>query len=446
MMRDQTSFFNSSQENNKARPLASRMRPQNISEIVGQDHLLSKGKTLRRMIESDSISSMILYGPPGSGKTTLAYVISKSTGCEFLTLNATTSGIKDIRLAIESALNAKKYYNKKTILFIDEIHRFNTAQQDALLPYVEDGVVIIIGATTENPYFEVNSPLISRLTVFVLKEMAEQDIEKILLRAINDTRNGYGNYNVILDKEAKSYIAKISSGDARSALNTLELAVLTTQPDEQKGIFIDLKTAQECAQKRTVLYDKDGDNHYDTISAFIKSMRGGSPDAAVFYLAKMLTVGEDIKFIARRMIIFASEDIGNADVNALNIAVNAFNAVNIVGLPEAKIILSQAAIYLSCAPKSNASYIAIENALEDIQSGIDTTVPLHLRDSSYKNKEKFGYGLEYKYPHNYEDGYVNQEYLPAGAQNKKYYRPKNIGYEEIIYKYLQTLDEKKNQK
>jgi putative ATPase len=445
-MREQTSFFNNSQENNKARPLASRMRPQNVAEIVGQDHLLSKGKTLRRMIESDMISSMILYGPPGSGKTTLAYVISKSTDCEFLTLNATASGVKDIRLAIESAVNTKKFSNKKTILFIDEIHRFNTAQQDALLPYVEDGVVIIIGATTENPYFEINSPLISRLTVFVLKELTQQDIEKILYRAISDKINGYGNYSVMLDKKATRYIAQISSGDTRSALNLLELAVLTTEVDSKNNTVIDLKTAQECAQKRMLLYDKDGDNHYDTISAFIKSMRGSNPDAAVFYLAKMLTVGEEIKFIARRMIIFASEDVGNADINALNIAVNAFNAASIVGLPEARIILSQAAIYLSCAPKSNACYLAIENALADIQNGIDATVPMHLRDSSYKNKEKFGYGIEYKYPHNYENGYVAQEYLPKDVRDKKYYYPKSIGYEEVIRKHLQTLDNKNNQK
>lgn len=439
-MNEQTSFFNNDNQENKSRPLASRIRPQNISEIIGQDHLLGSGKPLRRMIESDNISSMILYGPPGSGKTTLAYVISKSTDCEFLTLNATTSGVKDIRQAIESAFNVKKLYNKKTILFIDEIHRFNTAQQDALLPYVEDGVVIIIGATTENPYFEVNSPLISRLTVFVLKELTTQDIQKILSRAVMDKHNGYGNYNIILEEQAKSFIAEISSGDARNALNILELAILTSEFNSDNNIVIDLKAAQECAQRRAVLYDKSGDNHYDTISAFIKSMRGSSPDAAVFYLAKMLTAGEDIKFIARRMVIFASEDVGNADINALNIAVNAFNAVNIVGLPEAKIILSQAAIYLACAPKSNASYLAIENAMADIQSGIDTTVPIHLRDSSYKNKEKFGYGAEYKYPHNYENGYVAQEYLPKGAQNKKYYYPKNIGYEEVIFRYLQTLD------
>lgn len=444
-MENQKSFFEEISSRNTARPLASRLRPKNIADVVGQDHLLGDGKPLRRMIETDNLSSMILYGPPGSGKTTLAYVISQSTNCDFITINATSAGIKDIRQAVDDAIKNNNLYGKKTILFIDEIHRFNTSQQDALLPYVEDGVVIIIGATTENPYFEVNSPLISRLTVFTLKELDNSDIKKILTKAINDKNNGFGNYNITLNSDAEEYIVSVSSGDARFALNTLELCVLTAQKDDEGKIIIDLALAKQSAQNRIIIYDKNKDSHYDTISAFIKSLRGSSPDAAVFYLAKMLLGGEDIKFIGRRMIIFASEDIGNADTNALNVAVNAFNAAAIVGMPEAKIILSQAAVYLSCAPKSNSSYLAVLAAEEDIKSGVDVTVPVHLRDSSYKNKQAFGYGKDYKYPHDYEGGYVEQNYLPKGAEERKYYHPKKIGKEEELYNYLKKI-EQQNQK
>jgi len=438
-MDNQKSFFETDTNSNSSRPLASRLRPNNISEVVGQNHLLGEGKSLRRMIEKDMLSSMILYGPPGSGKTTLAYVISKSTNCDFITINATSAGVKDIRQAVENAVRNKNLYGRKTILFIDEIHRFNTAQQDALLPYVEDGVVIIIGATTENPYYEVNSPLISRLTVFTLNGLKKEDIKILIKRALNDKINGFGNYNIVLNDDAEDYIVSVSSGDARSALNILELCVLTANADKDVRLIIDLDAAKQNAQNRILIYDKDKDNHYDTISAFIKSMRGSNPDAAVFYLAKMLLSGEDIKFIARRMIIFAAEDVGNADTNALNVAVNAFTAASIVGMPEAKIILSQAAIYLSCAPKSNTAYKAIFAAEEDIKSGIDTTVPLHLRDSSYKNKTAFGYGKEYLYPHNYENGYVPQQYLPDKAQGRQYYFPKKAGKEAELYNYLKNL-------
>ncbi len=447
MKNDQQNFFDLNKDT-AMRPLASRMRPTQIEDVVGQDHLLSEGKLLHRMISADKISSMVLYGPPGSGKTTLAYVISQSTNSEFETLNATTAGVKDIRAIVSKAEDNARLYRKKTILFIDEIHRFNTAQQDALLPYVEDGIVTIIGATTENPYFEINSPLISRLTVFTLKMLADSDIIKLLHRALSDEKAGYSTMDIQLNEDAAGHIARIAAGDARSALNALELAVLTTKPDKTGKITIDLDIAQDCVQQRAMRYDKDRDNHYDTISAFIKSMRGSDPHAAVFYLAKMILAGEDVKFIARRMMILASEDIGNADPYALTLAVSAFHASHAIGLPEAQLILAQTATYLACAPKSNASTMAIGAAQADIKGGIDTLVPLHLRDSHYMSKEKLGHGVGYKYAHNYEDGYVAQSYLPDSIKNKKYYFPKDIGEEKrlkAILDHIDTIKEKKEE-
>ena len=423
-------LFDYSREQNMKReaPLAARMRANTLEEFVGQEHIIGKNTLLYRSITADKLSSIILYGPPGTGKTTLAHVIANTTAGEFRQINATTAGKKDITDIVEKAKETIAMSGKRTILFIDEIHRFNKAQQDALLPYVEDGTVILIGATTENPYFEVNKALVSRSIIFELKHLTKENIKSLLTRALSDKDKGYGNFDIDMSKEALDFIADVSNGDARVALNALELAVLTTQPDSKNIIHIDLETAEQCIQKRSLNYDKDGDNHYDTISAFIKSMRGSDPDAAVYYLAKMLYAGEDPRFIARRIVICASEDVGNADPRALSVAVAAAQAVDFIGLPECQINLSQAAAYVACAPKSNASVNAIYDAMNDVKHIQTSGVPNHLRDRHYPGAEKMGHGDGYKYAHDYPNNYVEQQYLPDELVGKHYYTFQN-GYE-----------------
>lgn len=392
-------------------PLASRLRPTKLEEVVGQQHIVGKDKLLYRAIKADKLTSVIFYGPPGTGKTTLAKVIANTTSADFTQINATVAGKKDMEEVVKQAQNALGMYGRKTILFIDEIHRFNKGQQDYLLPFVEDGTIILIGATTENPYFEVNGALLSRSIVFELKALEIPEIKELLLRAVNDKEKGMGSYNAVLDEDALEFLADMAGGDARSALNAIELGILTTPRASDGKIHITLDVASECIQKRVVRYDKDGDNHYDIISAFIKSMRGSDPDAAVYYLAKMLYAGEDVKFIARRMMILASEDIGNADPQALVVATAAAQAVERVGMPESQIILSQAAAYMACAPKSNAAVNAIFAAMDSVKR-TRTTVPVHLQDAHYGGHEKLGHGMGYKYAHDYPNHYVKQQYLP----------------------------------
>lgn len=428
----------------KNAPLADRMRPSTIEEFVGQKHILGEGKFLNRAIKADRITSMIFYGPPGTGKTTLAMIIANSTNMNFEKLSAVTSGVKDIREVIHRAEEGLKLYNKRTILFIDEIHRFNKAQQDALLPFVERGIIILIGATTENPYFEVNKALLSRMMVISLKPLGKKDIYDIILNALKDEDRGLGKYKVNISDEAIDYLIAISDGDGRIALNSLEIAVLSTPEDNEGIINIDLDTIKECILVKSAKYDKSGDEHYDTISAFIKSMRGSDPDATLYWLAKMINAGEDPKFIARRIIICASEDVGNADPQALMVAVAAFNAVDVIGMPEGRIVLAQAAVYVACAPKSNASYVGINKALEDIRNKPIGKVPGHLKDASYKGAASFGHGKGYKYPHDYKNAYVKQQYLPDEYLDDKYYRPTNNGYEKIIKERLSKLFDKED--
>lgn len=426
----------------KNAPLADRMRPESISEFVGQNHILGKGKFLNRAIKADRINSMIFYGPPGTGKTTLAMIIANTTDMNFEKLSAVSSGVKDIRGVIHKAEESLKLYNKRTILFIDEIHRFNKAQQDALLPFVERGIIILIGATTENPYFEVNKALISRMMVVPLKPLTREDISILIKNGLTNKEKGLGDYNVKIDKEAIDYLITISDGDGRLALNSLEIGVLSTPEDDDGIINIDLDTIKECILVKSAKYDKGGDEHYNTISAFIKSMRGTDPDATLYWLAKMINAGEDPKFIARRIIICASEDVGNADPQALNIAVSAFNAVNLIGMPEGRIILAQAATYVACAPKSNAAYMGIDKALEDVKSKAIGKVPGHLKDGSYKGAERLGHGKGYKYPHNYQNSYIKQNYLPDELLDVKYYKPTKNGYEKRMGEYLTWLFDK----
>lgn len=421
----------------KKGPLAERMRPKSLSDFVGQEHIVGEGKILNRAIEADKLTSAIFYGPPGTGKTTLARIIAENTYNNFTTLNAVTSGIKDIKEKISYAVDELSLYNKRTILFIDEIHRFNKAQQDALLPYVENGTIILIGATTENPYFEVNQALISRSLVFEFRKLTSEDIKKALKKALNDKEKGYGNKNVVIDEDALNHIVENSNGDVRKALSALELGVETTKEKDGEIIF-DINVAVECIQRKKIEYDKNGDSHYDTISAFIKSMRGSDPDAAVFWLAKMIKAGEDPKFIARRIIICASEDVGNADPRALEVAVNAFKAMEIIGFPEGRITLAQAVIYVACAPKSNSSYVAIDRAMDAVEKH-SLEVPVHLKDSHYKGAEKLGRGVSYKYPHDYEKFYVDQSYLPETLKNARFYEPKESGYEGKIKRFLEYL-------
>jgi len=419
-------------------PLAERMRPLSLEYFVGQEHIIGDGKILNRAINADKLSSVIFYGPPGTGKTTLAKIIAGKTDNNFTTLNAVTSGIKDIKEKISYAVDELSVYNKRTILFIDEIHRFNKAQQDALLPYVENGTIILIGATTENPYFEVNPALISRSLVFEFRKITDDDIKIVLKKAISDKERGYGNKKVEITEDALDLIINNSNGDVRKSLSALELGIETTPEDDDGIIKIDVEIAEECIQNKKVVYDKNGDSHYDTISAFIKSMRGSDPDAAVFWLAKMIKGGEDPKFIGRRIIICASEDVGNADPRALEVAVNAFKAVEIIGFPEGRIILAQAAIYVACAPKSNASYMAINRAMEAVEKN-SLEVPVHLRDKSYKGATKLNGGISYKYPHDYDKFYVKQQYLPDDVNKTNYYEPKDSGYEARMKKFLEYL-------
>lgn len=419
-------------------PLASRMRPKTLEEIVGQEHIIGEGRLLYRAIKADKLSSVIFYGPPGTGKTTIAKVIANTTSANFLQLNATTAGKKDMEGAVEQAKERLGMYGKKTILFIDEIHRFNKGQQDYLLPFVEDGTVILIGATTENPYFEVNGALLSRSIVFELKPLEKEDIEKLLVRAVSDPERGLGVYQAVLEEDAAKFLADVAGGDARAALNALELGVLSTERSADGKIHINLDVASECIQKRAVRYDKDGDQHYDTISAFIKSMRGSDPDAAVFYLAKMLYAGEDIRFIARRIMICAAEDVGLADPQALNVAVSASLAVERLGMPEARIVLSEAAIYVACAPKSNTAICAVDEASRCVAQR-KTTVPVHLQDAHYKGASKLGHGQGYLYAHDYPMHYVKQQYLPDEVADRTFYEPTENGYERQIREHFRKL-------
>ena len=407
-------------------PLATQMRPTILNEVVGQKHLIGKGKLLRRAIEADHLGSLIFYGPPGTGKTTLAYVIARTTKAHFVRLNAVSSGISDLRKVALEAEEQLKYYQLGTILFIDEIHRFNKAQQDALLPAVEEGKLVLIGATTENPYYSVISALVSRSRVFKLEPLSREDIFALLQRAAKDPEKGLGNYRLRISLEALNHFAEAARGDARQALNGLELAVLSTLPDADGYRVIDLSVAEESIQEKAIVYDKMGDQHYDVISAFIKSMRGSDPDAVLHYLARMLHAGEDPRFIARRIMIHAAEDVGLADPMALVVAQAAARGLEMVGLPEGRLLLAEAALYIACAPKSN-SVLAVNAAMADVQNGKYGAVPLHLRDTSYPGAEKFGHGKGYLYPHNFENHYVEQEYLPEELREIKYYQPSGMG-------------------
>lgn len=425
-------------------PLASRLRPKSLEEVVGQEHILGRDKLLYRAIKADKLGSVIFYGPPGTGKTTLAMVIANTTRADFHELNATTSGKKDMEDAVRQAKDELARYGRRTILFIDEIHRFNKAQQDFLLPFVEDGTVILIGATTENPYFEVNRALLSRSRIFELKPLSKADIRKLIDRAVYDKERGMGSFDAVIDEDAAEFLSDVADGDARAALNAIELGVLTTDRDADGHIHLTLPVISECIQKRAIGYDRDGDNHYDTISAFIKSMRGSDPDAAAYYLARMLKAGEDIRFISRRIMICASEDVGNADPKALCVAASAALAVERVGMPEAAIILSQAANYIACAPKSNASHKALLNAEEALMETGNLEIPSYLRDAHYQGHEELGRGLDYKFPHDHPGHYVKQQYLPGELSDRRFYQPSENGYEAEIRRYLDKTKYKKD--
>ena len=425
----------------KESPLAARMRPRTLEEVVGQEHIIGEDKLLYRAIKADKISSVIFYGPPGTGKTTLAKVIANTTSAEFTQINATVAGKKDMEDVVNKAKDTQGMYGKRTILFIDEIHRFNKSQQDYLLPFVEDGTIILIGATTENPYFEVNGALISRSIIFELKPIPKDAVKELLKKAVYDEERGMGSYQAVIEEDALEFLADISGGDARHALNAIELGVMTTDRSADGKIHITLDVAQECIQKRAVRYDKNGDNHYDTISAFIKSMRGSDPDAAVYYLARMLYAGESVTFIARRIMICASEDVGNADPMAMVVAVGASLAVERVGMPEAQIILSQAASYVACAPKSNACVEAISQAMEEVGRSGNLPIPSHLQDAHYKGSAKLGRGTGYKYAHNYPNNYVEQQYLPYELTGREFYTPSGNGYEVKIREHMKRIKE-----
>lgn len=423
----------------KDSPLASRLRPTTLDEVVGQEHIIGKDKLLYRAIKADKLSSIIFYGPPGTGKTTLAKVIANTTSAEFTQINATVAGKKDMEEVVEKAKQTMGMYGRKTILFVDEIHRFNKGQQDYLLPFVEDGTLILIGATTENPYFEVNGALISRSIVFELKPLSTDNIKQLILRAVDDKEKGMGAFNARIDDDAADFLAEISNGDARTALNAIELGILTTDKSEDGTIHITMEVAEQCIQKRAIRYDKSGDNHYDTVSAFIKSMRGSDPDAALYYLAKMLYAGESVEFIARRIMISAAEDVGMADPNALTVAVSAANAVHQIGMPEAKIILAEAVVYMATAPKSNASYMGLEKAMSAVQNTKISGIPVHLMDAHYKGATKLGHGDGYKYAHDYENHYVNQQYLPDELVNEVFYNPGDLGYEVKVKEHFKKI-------
>ena len=420
--------------NNKS-PLADRLRPKNLEEFVGQDHIIGQGKFLSRLIKSDRVNSLLFYGPPGVGKTTLAKIIANLTNKNFVELSAVTSNIKELREVLNKAQDDFKFSNIETIVFIDEIHRFNKTQQDALLPYVERGIIILIGATTENPYFEVNKALLSRLQILNLKALENKDMNKLIDRAISDKIKGFGNLKINLSEQAREFLIRNSSGDGRFLLNSLEIAVLSTDKADNE-VNLTLDVLENSMQRKKLLYDNGGNEHYDTISAFIKSLRGTDPDAALYYLAKMLESGEDIKFIARRMIIFASEDVGNANPMAMVVASACFQNINAVGMPEARIILGQCATYLASYVKSNAAYRGINEAISDIKEEGKSTIPIYLRD---KNNPANKSHEKYLYPHDYENSYVKQDYLPYELKDKKYYKPKNIGYEKEIIDYFKKI-------
>lgn len=420
-------------------PLAARMRPKTIDEVVGQSHIIGKDKLLYRAIKADRLGSLIFYGPPGTGKTTLARVIANTTSAAFRQINATVSGKKDMEEVVENAKKEKAMYDRRTILFIDEIHRFNKAQQDYLLPYVEDGTIVLIGATTENPYFEVNGALVSRSSIFRLEPLSKEDILALIERAVYDKERGMGSYGAVIDEEAAGFLAEQADGDARRALNAIELAVLTTAAGEDGKIHLTLEVMQDCIQRRVMRFDKDGDNHYNVISAFIKSMRGSDPDAAVYYLARMLYSGESVSFIARRIMICAAEDVGNADPQALIVAVSAAEAVDRVGMPEAQIILSQAASYVACAPKSNSAVNAIFEATDAVKKTGNLNVPPHLCDAHYKGAKALGYGTGYKYAHDFPNHYVRQQYLPDELEGEQFYRPSDMGYEKKIKEHFKKI-------
>ena len=424
----------------KESPLASRLRPKTLDQVVGQEHIIGKDKLLYRAIKADKISSIIFYGPPGTGKTTLAKVIANTTSADFMQLNATVAGKKDMEDVVAKA-KQNMAMSGRTILFVDEIHRFNKGQQDYLLPFVEDGTVVLIGATTENPYFEVNSALISRSIVFELHPLSVENIKTLILRAVNDKTDGMGIYNGVIDDDAVMFLAEISNGDARTALNAVELGILTTDPAQDGKIHITLEVAQQCVQKRALKYDKSGDNHYDTISAFIKSMRGSDPDAAVYYLSRMLYAGESVDFISRRILICAAEDVGMANPQALVVANAAAQAVHQVGMPEAQIILSEAVIYVASSPKSNSACNAIFAANEVVRSTVTAKVPAHLQDAHYKGSAKLGHGIGYKYAHDYPNHYVKQQYLPDGLEDSRFYEPGDLGYEVEVKNYFKKIKE-----
>lgn len=447
MNMDNMDLFSYLREKNmeKESPLAARIRPTTLEEIVGQQHIIGKDKMLYRAIRADKLGSLILYGPPGTGKTTLAKVIANTTSAEFLQMNATVAGKKDMEEVVAKAKDCAAMYGKKTILFIDEIHRFNKGQQDYLLPFVEDGTLTLIGATTENPYFEVNSALLSRSMVFELKPLQKEEIMTLISRAVYDKDKGMGAYGAVIDQEALMFLADAAGGDARHALNAIELGIKTTERGEDGAIHITLEVAQECIQKRAVRYDKTGDNHYDTISAFIKSMRGSDPDAAVYYLAKMLYAGESLTFIARRIMICAAEDVGTADPQALTVAVSAAQAAERIGMPEAQLILSEAAVYVACAPKSNACSNAIWEAMQTVEETGNLPVPVHLQDAHYKGAAKLGHGEGYLYAHDYPNHYVRQQYLPYELSGKEFYRPDGNGYEQKIKEHMSHIKKEAQQ-
>lgn len=431
--------YMSSQTKEKEAPLAGRMRPRTLDEVVGQQHIIGKDKLLYRAILADQLGSVIFYGPPGTGKTTLAKVIANTTSARFSQINATTAGKKDMEQIVEEAKRQYGMYQKKTILFVDEIHRFNKAQQDYLLPFVEDGTITLIGATTENPFFEVNGALLSRSRIFELKSLETEDIKELLKKALYDKERGMGAYHAEIAEEALEFLADQADGDARTALNALELGVITTPPEADGIIHLTLPVAEQCIQKRAVRYDKQGDNHYDTISAFIKSMRGSDPDAVMYYLAKMIEAGESVTFIARRIMICAAEDVGMADPNAIVVATSCAQAVERIGMPEARIILAEAANYVATAPKSNASYVAIDKALQTVRTTRVHSVPNHLKDAHYKGAAKLGHGEGYLYAHDYENHYVEQQYLPDELVGTVFYEPTNIGYEQQIREYRKRI-------
>lgn len=421
-------------------PLAKRLRPKTLEEVVGQEHIIGKGKLLYRAIKADKLQSIILYGPPGTGKTTLAMVIANTTSSEFVQLNATTAGKKDMELLINEAKDRYGMYQKKTILFVDEIHRFNKSQQDYLLPFVEDGTVVLIGATTENPYFEVNRALISRSNIFQLQPLSKENVATLIKRAVYDEEKGMGCYGADIDDDAVAFLSSMAEGDARSALNAIELGIMTTEPSEDGVIHISLEVAEECIQKRALHYDKEGDNHYDTISAFIKSMRGSDPDAAVFYLAKMLLAGESVTFIARRIMICACEDVGCANPQAIQVAVACAQAVERVGMPEAQLILANAVIYIATSPKSNSATNAIFEAMEAIKKHGPGAVPVHLRDAHYQGAGDLGH-TGYQYAHIFPNHYVKQQYLPDEFVGTTFYNPGDLGYEKEIQNYMRFIHE-----